>query len=46
MISYPHFIQFKKSFSYRASTSSASGHLHYLLSFPVPHLEAATERLL
>ena len=28
----PHFIQFKKSFFYRASPMAASGHLHYFLS--------------
>ena len=28
----PHFILFKKSFSYRASLVAASGHLHYFLS--------------
>ena len=28
----PHFIQFKKSFFYRASPVAASGHLHYFLS--------------
>ena len=28
----PHFIQFKKSFFYRASLVAASGHLHYFVS--------------
>ena len=28
----PHFIQFKKSFFYRAFPEAASGHLHYFIS--------------
>ena len=38
----PHFIKF----IYRASPVAASGHLHYFLSFPFSHLEAATESVL
>ena len=48
----PNFIQFKKSFFYRAYLVAASGHLDYFTSFlffklfPFLHLEAAIGRVL